>query len=78
MSIEFLDWIFPFFVLAYGAFVTFVTSFGPLVELGRERLPENVWRQMQGHRLLAMICLVVGGLWSLQNLWTQGLPALTL
>lgn len=74
MSPEFLDWIFPFFVLTYGAMMTFVLSCGPLVRLGQSRLPEALWKQVQSHRVLALISLIVGGLWSLQNIWSRDLP----
>lgn len=69
MTIQKLDFIFPFVVLAYGFLVTFVLSLPALVQIAEQRLPEPLLKQLMGHRFLAMICLVVGGVWSLQNLW---------
>lgn len=54
--------------------MTFVLSFGPLVRLGRDRLPDGLWKQVQGHRALALVSLIVGGFWSLQNIWSRDLP----
>lgn len=74
MDLMFLDWIFPFFVLGYGALVTLMLSFEPLVKRGSQVVPEAMWSQLMNHRILALICLVVGGLWSLQNIWFKTLP----
>lgn len=65
----YLDYIFPFFVLAYGAIMTFVLNVPKLMELAEQRFPARLLQQMQTHRVLAICCLVVGGLWSLQNIW---------
>ena len=69
MTPEKLDLLFPFVVTAYGAAMTFVLNTPALVELAETRLPYAVNQQIKGHRGLALICLVAGGLWSLQNLW---------
>ena len=69
MSIEKLDLLFPFFVFAYGGLMTFVLNNPDLMELAENRMPHTVLQQMRGHRVLALICLGVGSLWSLQNLW---------
>lgn len=69
MTIEQLDAFFPFFVFFYGALITFVLHVPALVEISEQRMPPQVHAQLKAHRLLAIVCLVVGGLWSLQNLW---------
>lgn len=69
MTYEKLDFIFPFFVLAYGVMMTVVMTHPTLVRLSEERMPEPVHRQLKAHRFLGFICLLIGSLWSLQNLW---------
>ena len=69
MTPEKLDLIFPFFVFAYGALMTFVLHHPVLVQLAEDRLPYNLLQQMRGHRVLGLICLGIGAFWSLQNVW---------
>lgn len=69
MNIHTLDLLFPFFVLAYGATITMVLNLRVLVELAERRLPAPLKNQLEAHRWLALFCLVLGGLWSLQNIW---------
>ncbi len=69
MTPEKLDLIFPFFVFAYGALMTFVLHHPTLVQLAENRLPHAILQQMRGHRVLGLICLAVGAFWSLQNVW---------
>ena len=69
MTPEKLDLIFPFFVFAYGAIMTFTLHHPKLQELAETRLPYAVAQQMKAHKSLGLICLVVGGMWSLQNIW---------
>jgi hypothetical protein len=69
MSIHSLDLLFPFFVFAYGAMITFVLSMPRLMEIAEKRLPPDLLKQLEAHRWLAMVCLIVGAVWSLQNLW---------
>lgn len=73
MIVEFsyqrLDFFFPFFVFLYGALVTTALHLPALVRLAEERLPMELKRQLHLHRGLALFCLVLGSLWSLQNLW---------
>ncbi len=69
MTYQQLDLIFPYFVFAYGAMVSFVLSSKPLMRIAEERLPGPLLSQFTGHRVLAMLCLWVGTLWILQNLW---------
>jgi hypothetical protein len=64
-----IDFIFPFVVFAYGAVVTFVVTNPTLVRLAEERLPSDIWEKFQAKRPLGLFCIVVGGIWSLQNIW---------
>lgn len=69
---EQIDLIFPYFVFAYGALLTFVLNMPVLMRIAEERMAPEMLGPMKAHRGLALICLVVGGLWSLQNLWISG------
>jgi hypothetical protein len=69
MTPEKLDLIFPFLVFAYGTIMTLVLHLPFFVELAERRLPMTVVTQIRGHRVLALICLAVGSVWSTQNLW---------
>lgn len=69
MTYQELDQIFPYFVFFYGLVVTMVLNMPELIKIGNERLPKEMMTQFQSHRLLALISLIVGGLWSLQNIW---------
>lgn len=69
MTVKELDFIFPFVVFGYGAIVTFVLGHSKLVALAEKKLSSEMWTRFQSKRTLAFVCLVVGGLWSLQNLW---------
>lgn len=69
MTYEKLDFIFPFVVLAYGVMMTVVMTHPTLVKLSEDRMPEAVHKQLQAHRVLGFVCLLIGSLWSLQNLW---------
>ena len=78
MTIDKIDFYFPFFVLAYG-FIMCMVLYSPLVSGGlQERLKESgfelpraLYVQIKSHRVLGLICLIVGALWSLQNLWLR-------
>ena len=65
---ETLDKIFPFIVFGYGFILTGILN-SPLSELAETRLPARVAVQMKAHRGLALVCLGVGFLWSMQSLW---------
>ena len=69
MTYQELDFIFPFFVLAYGALLTFVLNVPALMKLAEERFPLPLLKQLNMHRGLALVCLVIGSIWSLQNIW---------
>jgi len=67
MSIQELDYIFPFIVFSYGLIMTLV-FYSPLVALAEKKMPGIYWEQFKAHRTLGHLCLIVGALWSLQNL----------
>lgn len=69
MTYKELDFYFPFFVLAYGVLMTFVLNSPGLMKIAEERLTAPLIAQFNMHRGLGLVCLVVGGFWSLQNLW---------
>ncbi len=71
MTYQELDAIFPFCVLAYGAMLTFVLNSPRLMTLAEQKLSPELLRQMNGHRILAIVCLAVGSVWSLQSLWLK-------
>ena len=69
MTPEKLDMIFPFVVLGYGAIMTLVLNSPRLSVLAETRLPAALHQQLKAHRGLGLLCLVLGGFWSLQNIW---------
>ena len=73
MTIERLDFIFPFIVLAYGLLITFVHSLPACQSWALQKLPSELYERFQKTRLLGLICLGVGSVWSLQN-WLFGMP----
>lgn len=70
MTIQKLDFIFPFVVFFYGAMMVFVLENKFMQEIGQQKL-SHLYAQMNQHRGLAWICFFVGGLWSVQNIWYQ-------
>lgn len=72
MTHQQLDFWFPVIVFAYGFLMSMVLNNQPLMELAQKKFPPPLLQQMSSHRYLAVICLVVGALWSLQNMWFQG------
>jgi hypothetical protein len=64
-----LDAIFPYICFAYGAFMTITLNVPTLVRIADERLPQHLANQWKAHRVFGAICLGVGALWILQNLW---------
>ena len=68
-TIEKLDHLFPYICFFYGAVMTFVLNSPLLGKLADERMPPELIATWRSHRGLAMICLCVGSLWVLQNIW---------
>ena len=69
MTVQELDFLFPFIVLTYGVMMSFVLHNKKLMKLAHERFPQHLVQQMETSKYLALFCLVTGTLWSLQNLW---------
>lgn len=69
VSPEKLDAIFPWVVLLYGFVVTFVLNQEGLMKIAEQRMDGTLLKNLQGHRAIAFVCLIVGGLWTLQNVW---------
>ncbi|OFZ14493.1 MAG: hypothetical protein A2Z20_00720 [Bdellovibrionales bacterium RBG_16_40_8] len=69
MTYKELDFFFPVMVLFYGALMTFVLNSPRLMRIAEERFPQELLQQMNMHRTLGVFCLVIGALWSLQNMW---------
>ncbi len=66
--IEDLDFYFPYLVLFYGAIMTLVTHLPHLQQQAERTFNHDFLQRFYGHRLLGVVCLFVGGLWSLQRL----------
>lgn len=75
-NLQTLDFFFPLFVFAYGALVTIALNLPALEKLASEKFPHELLVQLKAHRVLALICLCIGTIWSLQNLLvgSQALP----
>jgi hypothetical protein len=67
-----LDRIFPYVIFCYGLIMTFILNSEFFLKLAEEKLPRPLYLNFMSHRLMGFICLIVGGLWSLQNLWITG------
>ena len=71
MPISFLhsfDAIFPYFVFFYGAFITFVLEIPVIRDLAAKQ-ETYAFQQLLMRREFALTCLIVGCLWTLQNMW---------
>jgi hypothetical protein len=69
MDYKDLDFFFPFVIFAYGAVMTFIFNTPKLLTLAEERLAPELYQQFKTRKALGTICLIVGGLWAMQNLW---------
>lgn len=69
MTYKEIDFIFPFFVFAYGLTMTLVLSSPPLMALAEKYGPHPTLERFKSHRFLGVLCLILGSVWSLQNLW---------
>lgn len=68
-----LDYYFPFIMFIYGSCMSILLSskmFERLETFGHA----EVYQRLLRHRIPALICLFVGTLWSLQNLWLATPP----
>lgn len=68
MNIDILDYYFPFIVFAYGLFYILVSESKIFLAKGKEVLG-SYHPTFLSHKPLAWICLFVGGLWALQNIY---------
>jgi hypothetical protein len=68
MTVQELDYYFPFLVFFYGLLISFVLQIPALLKIADDRLPRQMVSQLKAHTGLAFFCLVIGSLWSLQNL----------
>ncbi len=69
MSIDKLDLVFPFVVFAYGVVMTVVLHAPIFAVLAEQRLSPQMREQLEKHRGFSVISLILGGFWTLQNLW---------
>ncbi len=69
MNPQMLDFYFPFFVFLYGILMVLTLHNPFLMRLAKERFTEPLLKQFVAHHLLGWACLVIGFLWSLQNLF---------
>lgn len=69
MALQQLDFLFPFVVFAYGSVITATLNLPILHRIAKQNGYEEQWGRMQAHQSLAVCCVLIGGLWSLQNLW---------
>ena len=49
--------------------MTFVLNSPQLMQIAEKKFTPDLVKQMNLHRYLAIVCLVIGSLWSLQNIW---------
>lgn len=71
MTLSELDFMFPFIVFFYGFVMTILLNSNFFVQIAQEKLSAEMYVQYSSHKHLGFVCLVVGGLWSLQNLWLR-------
>ncbi len=71
MKYQELDQLFPFLVFVYGVLMTIVLNTDFFQELADRVFPAKLLTQFRAHRVLGFVCLLVGGLWILQNLWVE-------
>jgi hypothetical protein len=66
--IQDLDKYFPFIVLIYGMIMTIATHLPLLKQKLREGDNQELLQWFYSHQILGLVCVLVGGLWSLQRL----------
>ena len=69
MTIAELDRIFPYLCFVYGVVMTIALNSDRLARVADQRMPAPLIQQWRAHRGLAIVCLLVGAAWVLQNLW---------
>ncbi len=68
LTIQTIDFYFPFIVFFYGLAINFVLEIPYLVALARKEMPSH-YATLEKHRKIAIFSLYLGGVWSLQNIW---------
>ncbi len=63
-----IDFIFPYFVFFYGAFITFVLEIPVIRDLAAKQ-QSQAFHALLLRREFALTCLIIGALWTLQNIW---------
>jgi hypothetical protein len=63
-----LDHFFPFLVFFYGAFITFALEIPVIRDLAAKQSAKS-FQQLLMRREFALTCLILGALWTLQNIW---------
>lgn len=63
-----LDYFFPFFVCLYGIVMLLALNSPTLVNIAKLHLPKDHFDQFYSRIWLGWACLVIGGIWSFQNL----------
>jgi hypothetical protein len=71
MTFHEIDFIFPFVIFGYGFVVTFILNNPQLLTIAEERMSNELYQQIKGRKALGTLCLIIGGLWGLQNLWLR-------
>jgi len=69
MTHELLDKVFPYLVFYYGFIMTLFLNLPKIQKLAEKYVTPQLLKQMNAHRGLALVCLCVGSIWSLQNIW---------
>ena len=69
MTVTQLDLLFPYIFFFYGVLMTLALNSERLSRIADERFPHELLEQWRAHRGLALLCLLVGAAWILQNLW---------
>jgi len=68
MGVEFLDRWVPFIMFAYGILLFFVLDVWTLPERLMSQYG-HLYQQLLLHKGVSRLCLFVGGLWTLQNIF---------
>lgn len=71
MSLEQLDFIFPFVLLFYGVVVSVCANLPVFERIASQSGLEEQYQALKAKQLFGLVCLGLGGVWSLQNLWLQ-------
>ncbi|MCJ8276723.1 MAG: hypothetical protein HRT44_08860 [Bdellovibrionales bacterium] len=62
-----VDFYFPFIVLMYGLVMSIVTHGSYFKKMAYQSFNDEMVQWFYGHRMLGLVCLTIGGLWSFQR-----------